>query len=309
MQCFNECLRYPEEYNMKSTLRHGCYKKIINIFFIITSILIVIPIVYILSISLSTNDDIIQYGYRLIPAHFSTSAYRYMLKDIGQLLNSYMVSIFVTVIGTFISLLLSTMLGYTISRADYRFKKGVTFYVFFTMLFNGGLVPTYILVSNVLHLRNTIWVLILPYLVNAWYVILLKGFLSSIPASLIESAYIDGAGEFRIFFRIIIPLSKPALAAIGVLIAFTYWNDWWLAMLYIEKQSLIPLQYMLYTVMTNIQFLIENVSATIKVNKSELPAEPIRMAMCLLAAGPMLFVFPFFQRYFVKGLTVGAVKG
>jgi len=294
---------------MKPTIGNGFYKKNIGIIFTAVSLLLVIPVIYIVSISFSTNEDIIKYGYKLLPVSFSTSAYRYLFKDFGQIINSYIVSITVTVLGTIVSLLLSTMLGYTISRPDYKYKKGVTFYVFFTMLFNGGLVPSYILVSNILHLRNTIWVLILPYLINAWYVILLKGFLASIPLSLIESAYIDNAGELRIFFSIIIPLSKPALASVGLLIAFAYWNDWWLAMLYIEKQNLVPLQYLLYSIMTNLQFLLEKMTANIKVNRAELPAEPIRMAMCVLAAGPMLFVFPFFQRYFVKGLTVGAVKG
>ena len=285
------------------------YKNIIILFFAVVSIMIIIPIAYIFSISISTNDDIIRYGYKLFPLNISFSAYKYIFKDPWPMLNSYLVSVTVTVLGTIISLLLSTMLGYTLSRPDYKYRKWIAFYVFFTMLFNGGLVPSYILVSNILHLRDTIWVLILPYLINAWYVILLKGFLSSIPLQLIESAYIDSAGELRIFFSIIIPLSKPALASVGLLIAFAYWNDWWLAMLYIEKQNLVPLQYMLYSIMTNLQFLLENVRANIKVDRAELPAEPIRMAMCILAAMPMLFVFPFFQRYFVKGLTVGAIKG
>ncbi|MGQ9631006.1 MAG: carbohydrate ABC transporter permease [bacterium] len=178
------------------------------------------------------------------------------------------------------------------------------------MLFNGGLVPWYILIVRYLHLKDTLWVLIVPYLVVPWFVLLLRTFFQQIPISLIESAKIDGASEFRIFFSIIVPLSKPALATIGLFICLRYWNDWWLSLLYIEKENLVPLQYMLYRMMANIQFLTSQLTTTaVDIDVGKLPNESARMAMCVLAAGPMLFVFPFFQKYFVKGLTAGALKG
>jgi putative aldouronate transport system permease protein len=284
-------------------------KLTINMIFLIISISFLIPILYILSISFSSDKEIVEHGYRIFHANISLTAYKYILADPKEILNSYMISIIVTLAGTMISLLFSTMLAYTMSRPDYRFKNIISFVVFFTMLFNGGLVPTYILVTRYLHLYDSIFALILPYVINAWYVLLLKGFLSSIPISLVESAKIDGAKEFRIFFKIILPLSKPALAAVGLLIAFTYWNDWWLSLLYIESSSRMPLQYLLYRIMANISFLTQQLSNSVSINIKEIPNESARMAMCVLAAGPMLLVFPFFQKHFVKGLTVGSVKG
>ncbi|GMQ58436.1 carbohydrate ABC transporter permease [Vallitalea sediminicola] len=282
---------------------------IINAIFIVISILFVIPILYIISISLTSERDILEYGYKLLPTNVTVNAYKYVFNNPWQIINSYGVSIFITVFGTLLSLFLSTMLAYTMSRKDYRYSRITSFIVFFTLLFNGGLVPTYILIVNYLHLKNTIWALILPYTINAWYVILLKGFLSTIPLALVEAARIDGASEVGTFFKIVIPLSKPALAAVGLLICFTYWNDWWLSLLYIDKTNIMPLQYLLYRIMANVDFLSRQAASSIGVNVREIPTESLRMAMCVIAAGPMLILFPFFQRYFVKGITVGSVKG
>ena len=267
------------------------------------------PIVYIISISLTNERDIIDYGYKLIPINVTFKSYKFIFNNPGQILRSYGISFFIVIFGTTLSLLLSTMLAYTISRKDYRYSKVTSFIVFFTLLFNGGLVPTYILMVNYLHLKNTIWALILPYTINAWYVILLKGFLSTIPSALIESARIDGASEVVTFFKIALPLSKPALAAVGLLICFTYWNDWWLSLLYIDKTEIMPLQYLLYRIMANVDFLSKQAASSISINVRDIPTESLRMAMCVIAAGPMLMLFPFFQKYFVKGITVGSVKG
>lgn len=280
-----------------------------NLVFIVISILFIIPVLYIISVSFTPDTDIVHYGYRLIPKNFSTMAYEFMFKSPKQLINAYGVSVFVTIFGTLVSLLFTTMLAYTIARPDYKYRKFVSFFIFFTMLFNGGLVPTYILMTRYLHLKNNILVLVLPYIINAWYVLLMKGFISTLPLSLVESAKIDGSNEYRTFFSIILPLAKPALATVGLLIAFNYWNDWWLSLLYIDVERLIPLQYLLYRTMANITYITQILAATVHVDLKNIPTESARMTMCILAAGPMLLVFPFFQKYFVKGITLGAVKG
>jgi putative aldouronate transport system permease protein len=281
----------------------------LHIIFIALCAIFILPILYIVSISFTSDNEIAQYGYLLIPHKVSFLAYNYLFRTPTQLLRSYSVSGFVTVAGTLVSLFLTTMLAYTLARQDYRFRKAVSFIVFFTMLFNGGLVPTYILITKYLNLKNNIMVLILPYLVNAWFVLLMRSYISTLPLSLVESAKIDGAGEFRTFIVIILPLAQPALAAVGMMIAFNYWNDWWLSLLYIDVDKLIPLQYLLYRTMNNIMYLTQQLSSSVSVSIKDIPTESARMAMCILAAGPMLIIFPFFQKYFVRGITVGAIKG
>ncbi|WP_304943039.1 carbohydrate ABC transporter permease [Vallitalea guaymasensis] len=284
-------------------------KIIIHIVLMIFAILCIIPIIAIISISLSNETDIALKGYSLIPRGLTTRAYSIIFKNPKQILNSYLVSITITAVGGALGLLVTSLIAYPLSRKDFIYKKKLTFYVFFTLLFNGGLVPWYIVITRYLHLQNTIWVLILPYIAIPWYILLLRTYFSKIPKSIIESAKIDGSSEFGTFFKIVLPLSKPALATIGLFIILHYWNDWWLSLLYIEKEKLIPLQYMLYRIMNNIQFLTTQMqTGAVTVKVGDLPNESARMAMCIIAAGPMLFLFPFFQKYFVKGLTVGAVK-
>ncbi len=282
---------------------------IIHIILMTFAVFCIIPIVAIIAISLSSESEIALKGYSLIPRGFTTRAYSIIFKNPKQILNSYLVSIMLTVIGGTLGLLVVSMIAYPLSRKDFYYRRKLTFYVFFTLLFNGGLVPWYIVITKYLHLQNTLWVLILPYIAIPWYILLLRTYFSKIPMSIIESAKIDGSSEFRTFFRIVLPLSKPALATIGLFIILHYWNDWWLSLLYIEKESLMPLQYMLYRIMNNIQFLTTQMqTGAVSVKLNDLPNESARMAMCIIAAGPMLFLFPFFQKYFVKGLTVGAVK-
>lgn len=285
-------------------------KTIINFVFILFSIFCVVPLLYILSASFSSENSLALYGYSLIPKEFSTQAYEYIFKTPKQILSSYSVTIFVTIFGTIFSLLVTSMLAYVTARRDFRYFRQLSFLIFFTLLFNAGMVSSYIMVTKYYHLKETIWVLILPYIIIPWYVFLMKGFFTDIPTSLIEAAKIDGASEVKTFFTIIIPTSKPALATIGLFCAFTYWNDWWLSMLYIDSPKLTSLQYYLYRIMNNIQFLTTSMTAgTISIDYSKLPSETARMALCVLAAGPMLVIFPFFQKYFVKGIILGAVKG
>jgi len=282
----------------------------INLLFILFSLACIFPLFAIISVSFSSEMDIIENGYRLFPAVFDLSAYAYILYKPLQILNAFKVSLFVSFFGTLVSLLITAGIAYPLAREDFKLKNKLSFYVFFTMLFNGGLVPTYMLINNYLNLSNSIWVLILPYLAIPWFILILRSFMQKIPHSVIESCMIDGASEFRIFFQIILPLAKPGLATVALFMLLQYWNDWWLSLLYIEKESLVPLQFMLYRMMNNISFLTSSSNMMPPGMKNVvLPSESARMAMAIIAAGPMLLVFPFFQKYFVRGLTVGAVKG
>ena len=282
----------------------------INLLFIFISLACVVPLLLILSASFTDDMALTINGYSLIPAKLSLKAYNYIFTSPRQLITSYRVTIIVTVAGTFVSLLFTGMLAYVIARRDFYLHRLFSFLILFTLLFNGGMVPSYIMISRYYHLKDTIMVLILPYLIIPWHVFLMKGFFMDIPTSLIEAAKIDGAREMYIFFRIIVPISKPAFATIGLFCAFTYWNDWWLSLLYIDNQQLVSLQFYLYRIMNNIQFLTSSIQmANITINLADLPNETARMALCVLAAGPMLLVFPFFQKYFVRGLTIGSVKG
>lgn len=282
---------------------------LIILFFMVLSILFIYPMLYVISVSLSFDGDIAKYGYKLIPERITFVAYSYIFQTPKALLQSYMVTIFVTVVGTVLSLILTSSLAYIMTRKDYRYSRITGYFVFFTLLFNAGLVPSYIVMTSVLHLQDTIWALILPYGVSAWFTMLMKGFMDGLPFEIIESAKIDGSSELSTFVRIVLPLSKPALATVGLFYALAYWNDWWLAMLYIHNENLIPLQYYLQRIMSNIEFLTKNMQAGISIDMSAIPAESSRMGIAILAAGPMLFAFPFFQKYLIKGLTVGAVKG
>jgi len=284
----------------------------IHIFMIFIALLCLLPLVLVISISLSDETDIIKNGFRIIPMHSTFTAYNLIFKNPSRIINSYKITMTVTAIGTFLSLFIMSMLAYTLSRKDYKYRRMLSFYVFFTMLFSGGLVPWYILVTRYLHLTDTILALIVPYLVSAWYLFLLRTYFQKIPSSFIESAKIDGASEFRIYGQIILPLSTASLATVGLFIALNYWNDWWLSLLFINKPRLYSLQMLLKIMMENIDFIkndMHTVFSSDMINSMALPSESTRMAMCLLAIGPIMILFPFLQKYFVRGLTVGSIKG
>jgi putative aldouronate transport system permease protein len=196
-----------------------------------------------------------------------------------------------------------------LSRRDFKWRGRFSFFFFFTTLFSGGLVPWYLMIVNYLHLKDTLLVLILPLLMNVFYIIVMKSFMSSIPDAITESAKIDGAGDFRIFVQLIVPLSKPALATIGLFIALAYWNDWYNALLFISKSELMPLQYYLYKMLGNMDGMRKAMMASGAVVNTDLPTESLKMAMTIVATGPILLAYPFIQKYFVTGLTIGAVKG
>ena len=264
-----------------------------------------IPMMLVISISLSSEKALVEQGYNLLPVGFTTSAYEYILKEPGQMLQAYGVTGIVTIVGTIGGLLLSSMLAWPLARQDFRLRGPLSFYVFFTMLFSGGMVPFYILVTRYLGLKDNILALILPYLVTAWYVLILRTSFAQLPTELLDAARIDGAGEWRIFFQIVIPLSKPVLATIGLFYVLRFWNDWFLALLFINKPDIYPLQYLLYVLMRNITFLASNPQTT----GMPIPTQSARMALAVLAFGPALFTFLLLQKYFVRGITIGGLKG
>lgn len=283
---------------------------VLNLVLIVLCICVVLPFIMIVAISLSNEKDIIEFGYSIIPKNFDLSAYQYVFQNSGSILNAYKVTFIFSALSMVLSTFLMALISYPLSRRDFRQRNAVSFMLFFTMLFNGGLVPTYLLITQYLHLDDTIWVYILPSMISPWYVFMLRTSIAGIPEEVVEAATIDGSGEYGIFFKIILPLSKPVLATVGLMIFLVKWNDWYVSMLYINDQNLVSLQYFLQRIMQNIN-LIKNADAGMAgmLNASEIPTETVRMAMAVVVAGPALFVFPFFQKYFVKGMTVGSVKG
>ena len=274
----------------------------------IIALLCVLPFIMVISGSFSNEKEILSKGYGLLPKGFSIEAYRTVLIDPTQVLRSYMITIFITMAGTLVGLFLTAMTAYVLYRRDFRYRNQFSFFFYFTTLFSGGLVSYYIIMLNVFHLKNNILALILPLLMSPYYILIMRNFLKSVPDAIPESAKVDGAGDFTIFIKLCLPLMKPALACIGMFIALNYWNDWFQAMLFIQRRELFPMQYSLYRMITNIEFLSymagENGIPTI-----DLPKETVKLAMTVIAVGPIILLFPFIQKYFIKGLTIGAVKG
>ncbi len=285
----------------RTALWHGA----IHTCVVLMCIAAVLPLLLIVAASFTDEQALTINGYQLVPSQWSLNAYTYLLREPDQLVRSYGVSLLVTTVGSALSLLIMSMLAYAISRRDFPLRNILAFYVFFTLLFNGGLVPYYILVTRTLQLKNNILALILPYLVMPFFVLLLRTYFAALPRELIEAAKVDGAGEWRIFFRIVVPLSTPALATVGLFSILLYWNDLWQALLFIDDQRLYPLQFLLYRLIHNVSILQENAVA----QGTPQPYQSVRMAMAVLAIGPVLFAFLFTQRYFVRGITLGGIKG
>ncbi len=285
---------------------------ILHIIFILMTVMCLFPLLLVLSISFSSNSSIMEYGYSIIPKEFSLEAYEYILETPITIIRAYGITIFNTVAGTFLSTLVIALFAYPLSRNDFKFRKAFTYYLLVTMLFSGGTVSWYIVCSNVFHLSNTIWAMILPYLMNAWYVIIMRTFFkTNVPFSIIESGQLDGANEYIIFFKLVIPISLPGIATIALFQALAFWNDWWLPIMFIVKPELYNLQFLLQRMMQNIQQLNENARymASAADELVNIPTEGARMALCIIAMGPILIAYPFFQKYFIQGLTVGSVKG
>ncbi|WP_066051098.1 carbohydrate ABC transporter permease [Robertmurraya korlensis] len=276
------------------------------------SIFCIIPFLLLIISSISDEMSILQNGYSFLPESFSRDAYLYLWEQRGQLIRAYGITIFVTVVGTSIGLALTALLAYPLSRKDLPLGKFFTFLVFFTLLFNGGLVPTYYVYTQIFDIKNTIWALIIPVLlVNGFNVLLMRTFfMNTIPDAVLESARIDGAGEFRAFFSIVLPLSLPILATIGLLQTIMYWNDWMNGLIYLTDPSLYSIQNILNRILTDIQFLTSNSDYAAQSGKtiSQLPSATIRMAIAVVGILPIIVAYPFFQKYLVKGITIGSVK-
>jgi putative aldouronate transport system permease protein len=278
----------------------------------VLALICVMPLVYIIIISLSSSQSISKFGYSLIPDELSLEAYLYLWNNRTMILKAFGVSVLVTITGTVLGLFLTTSMGYVLTRVNFKLKKILTWVVFIPMVFGGGLVSTYNVYTTVLHLKDSVWVLILPMAVSSFYIIIAKTFINtSIPQSIFESAEIDGASQLRIYAQIVIPLSKPLLATIGLLLSFGYWNDWWLSLMYIDSRDLYSLQAVLMSIERNIEYLAQNAN-TMGVSSAQyaaqMPKESMRMAMAVIIVLPIACAYPFFQKYFVSGLTIGSVK-
>lgn len=284
-----------------------------HLIFIVLALLCVIPVIVVLSISLSSEDSIRETGYHLLPVALSGEAYAYVIKQGTMILRALGVSVLVTAVGTVLGVLLTTSMGYVLSRPTYKLNGFLTWIVFIPMIFNGGLVSSYFINTNLLGLKDSVWALILPLAVSSFNVIICKTFFkSTIPDGLIESAEIDGASQLRIFFSIILPISLPVIATIGLFLCFSYWNDWFQSMLYIDNQNLYSLQALLNSLMSNVDALAKNAASmgvSYAVLVATMPKESARMAVAIIIVLPVAFAYPFFQKYFISGLTIGAVKG
>lgn len=266
-----------------------------------------IPFVTVISGSLSTEVGLLKYGYRIFPEEFSIDAYKLLFKD-STIYKAYGVTIFITVVGTVLAMLVTSALAYPLSVRTVKYRNFVNFYVFFTLLFNGGLTSSYLLITKYLGMKDTIWVLIIPALLSPFNMFLLRNFYQSIDESLAESAKIDGANDIYIMFRIMIPISLPAIATISLFYALVFWNKWFEALLYISNRDLFPLQYLIKRILENADFG-RQLASSVSISDYAVPTLTTRLATTVVTIGPIIFLYPFLQKYFVKGLLVGAVKG
>lgn len=276
------------------------------------TLLTLLPFALLILSSITDEAALVRDGYSFFPKQFSILSYKYLFDQVDYIFNAIKISVIVTVLGTFISMLITCLLAYTLSRRDFPLRKPLSFFVFFTMLFNGGLVPTYLIYTQTFHIKNTIWGMIVPgLLLTGFNVILVRTFFSTnIPEAVLESARIDGAGELRTFFQVVLPLSLPIMATLGLMVGVNYWNDWYNGLIYLTDPKLFSLQNMLNRLLEDINFLQRNSSlgAAAAIELSRIPATTVRMAMAVVGTLPILISYPFFQKYFVKGITVGAVK-
>lgn len=284
----------------------------LNIFFIIITICCMAPLLLVISISFSDEASIRMNGYQFWPDAFSTKGYDFLLTAGDAIWRAYGISIFVTVVGTFLSLAVITLYAYPLSRRAFKYRNQFSFFAFFTMIFSGGLVPWYIVYTQLVPIKNTIWIMIVPYLMNTWYMMIMRTFYkTTIPESIIESARMDGAGEFRTYFVIVLPLCKAGLATVGLFCTLAYWNDFYLPLVFVTDNRNFNIQYLMYQTLIAVQNLLNASNQISNTNEilASLPGESVRMAIAVISIGPIVFAYPFFQKYFVKGLTVGAVKG
>lgn len=290
------------------------YQLIMHLFFSIYCLITLAPLYLVVMVSLTDENVLKTDGFSFVPRVFSLKAYEYVFYDFGSIVRAYGVTIFVTVVGTLLSLLITALYAYPISRKDLPHKKFFTFIIFFVMLFNGGLVSSYIINTQLLGFNNNIIALLVPFLLSPFNVLIMRTFFAnSIPDSIIEAAKIDGASENLIFAKIIVPLSKPVLATVGLFNTLGYWNDWFSSLLYISDKKLYTIQFLMYRTLMNAEFLKSSIARSaggnLALEISKIPSQGIRFAMVVIGIGPLILAYPFFQRYFVEGLTIGSIKG
>lgn len=279
----------------------------------IASVITILPLILLFISSFTANKDITLYGYSFFPKHISLEAYSYIWNERLQIFRAYFITIFVTAIGTGVGLCISVLYAYALSKPYFPGKKFFSFFILFTMLFNGGLVPTYIMYTRYFHMKNTIFALIVPgLLMNAFNVILIRSyFQNNVPLSLVEAAQIDGASEFQVVMKVVLPMSKPIIATIGLFIGVAYWNDWQNGLYYVTDEKIYSIQQILNNMLKNIEYLSKNATSVAKSTSlaGSLPAATVRMAIAVIGLLPILVIYPFVQKYFVKGISLGAVKG
>ncbi len=275
------------------------------VFLGLVGLVTIYPFLVLIGSSFASEHELITKGYPIIPAEFSLKSYGLIFSSPGKIARAYGVTIFITVVGTLVSLFVSSMSAYVLTRRSVKYRRKLAFFIYFTTLFSGGLAPYYIVIVSVLHLKNSMLALLLVPMFNVMYILILKNYLRQIPDSLPEAAVIDGAGEFRIFTRIMLPMSKPALASIGLFTALIYWNDWWTAMMFMDREALQPLQYLLYRILSSVNLAANIVNSATLI---DLPKESLKLALTVVSTGPILLLYPFVQRFFVKGVALGAVK-
>ena len=267
------------------------------------------PLLLTVTVSVTPEDVIAREGYRLIPSQWTLDTYTYILAHSGaRILKSYLVTIIVTIVGIVGSMLVTCMISYAISLRELKYRNVIAFVCNFTSIFSAGLIPWYVVCVNWYGLRNNMMALILPSLFSVWYMFLMRTYFRAISPSLYDAAKIDGAGHLTIFFRIALPLSITALLTVGLMYALNYWNDWWHALMFIDNRDLYPLQYYLYSIMSNVNAVSSGRVPSGAAANIRLPAETVKMAVTIITIGPIIFLYPFIQRYFVKGIMMGAVK-
>jgi len=284
---------------------------VFNLVFLILAVMCVIPLLFVFSISITDEEVLRINGYQMVPQVLSTSAYEFLWNERLTILRAAFMSMLVTVVGTMLSIALNTSMGYVVSRRNFKLKKIYTWMLFIPMVFNGGMLASYVVVNNILKLNNNIWALILPLACSAFSVTICRTFFrTTVPDSIIESAKIDGAGQFRIWSQIVLPISKPVMATIGMFAAFGYWNDWFQASLYIQDTKKQTLQSLLNQMQKNIEYIANNPYGGLSLQEYKLgmPTESVRMAIAIVIIVPIACTYPFFQKYFISGLTVGSVK-
>lgn len=284
----------------------------LHLFFILCCCTFIYPILLLVGVSFSTEADVLRNGYKLIPEHFTLAAYKFVFDSPQQIIDSYEVTIFVSVVVTIFSLILQSMIAFPLTRKNLRGRKVLSFYLYFTMLFSGGMVAHYIVNSKYYGLGNSIWIYLLPGLISPWNIFMIRTNFQQLPEELFESVKMDGGNAYVQYFKFALPLSKPVLATVAFNTFLGNWNQWQTSLLYIRDKSLYTLQYLLQQMLDEVE-IIKQMADNMQFNGvatiADIPSETVRMAMALIVTGPAIFVFPLFQKYFVKGLTVGSVKG